>query len=93
MLSCLGRLSGLGLFSGDVLFFWRILNILRVGVVCLLGSLYTLRGGPPLSHGSALGGCAFFRYGTFGILSPPLECTTIRILGVGGDPVGIDVGG
>jgi hypothetical protein len=61
MLFCLGRLSGLALFAGDVLFFWRILSFLRVGVAGLLGSLCTLLGGPPLSYGSVLGGCASCR--------------------------------
>ena len=35
MLFCLGRLFGLALFAYDVLFFWRILSILRVGVAAL----------------------------------------------------------
>jgi hypothetical protein len=93
MLFCLGRLSDFVLFACDVLFFWRILSFLRVGALWLLGSLCTLLGSPPLSHGSVLGGCAFCRWDTFGILSLPLERTTIRILDVGGGLAGIGVGG
>ena len=71
MLFCLGRLSGLALFAGDVLFFWRILSFLRVGVAGLLGSLCTLLGSPPLSHGSVLGGCASCRWDTFEMYHHP----------------------
>ena len=93
MLVFLGRLFGIVLFVGHRFFCWTALFVWFPEVSVCLGSPCMSLGGPPHSHGSVLGECAFYMWGMLGSLFLVLERTTIHIPGVEGYYAGIGVEG